>query len=127
MAWRICLPLRRGVSHEMGGGRLAKKSLCEVGGSRILDQDVGGLDFASKLRDVGGFVLKDFHQSKDIKLTQIKQYQMYPRPDPIETSAFKISISLEYPGTYALGHKSYFLKTFITVPAFLSRKLTNNI
>ena len=47
-----------------------------MGGSRILDWDVGGLDFASQLRDVGGFFLKDFYQSKDIELTQIKQHQV---------------------------------------------------
>ena len=64
----------RGVSQEMGGRRLAKKPL---GDSRLLDLDVGGLGFASQLRDVGGFVFKEnFHQSKDIKLTQIKQYQV---------------------------------------------------
>ena len=52
--------LRREVSQEMGGGRLAKKSHWEVGGSKILDQDAGGLDFASQLRDVGRFVFKKF-------------------------------------------------------------------
>ena len=31
-----------------------------MGGSRILDQDVGGLDFASHLKDVGGSVFKKF-------------------------------------------------------------------
>ena len=36
-------------------GKLAKKSHWEVGGSGILDQDLGGLDFASQFRDVGGF------------------------------------------------------------------------
>ena len=44
----------------MGGGKLVKKSHWEVGGSRILDQDVGGLDFTSQLRDVGGFVFERF-------------------------------------------------------------------
>ena len=50
----------RGGCHrkwEAGGW---PKSHWEVGGSRILDQDVGGLDFASQLRDVGGFVFKRF-------------------------------------------------------------------
>ena len=43
-----------------GNGRreVGHKSHWEVGGSRILDQVVGGLDFACKLRDMGGFVLK---------------------------------------------------------------------
>ena len=50
----------RGVSQEMRGRRLAKKRHWEVGGSRIFDMDVGGLDFASQLRDVGGFVFKRF-------------------------------------------------------------------
>ena len=31
-----------------------------------------------------------FHQSKDIKLTHIKQYQVQRRPDRIETSASKL-------------------------------------
>ena len=76
------------MSQDTGGGRLAKKSHREVGGSRILDWDVEGLDFAGQFRDVGGFVSKRFsHQSKDIKLTQIKQYQVQRRPDRIETSA----------------------------------------
>ena len=48
--------LERGVSQDTGGRRLAKKSHREVGGSRIFDWDVGGLDFAGQFRDVGGFV-----------------------------------------------------------------------
>ena len=48
------------MSQDTGGGRWAKKSHGEVGGSRILDWDVGGLDFDGQFRDVGGFVSKRF-------------------------------------------------------------------
>ena len=51
---------REGVSQDTGGGRLAKKNHREVRASRILGQDVGGLDFASQFSDVGGFVSKRF-------------------------------------------------------------------
>ena len=45
-----------------GNGRreVGQRSHWDVGGSRILDQDVGGLDFASTLRNVGGFIFKRF-------------------------------------------------------------------
>ena len=36
--------------------------------------------------------LKDFHQSEDLKLTEIKQYQMSIRPDRIQTFAFKLQL-----------------------------------
>ena len=36
---------------------------------------------------------KDFHQSEDIKLTQIKQDQVQPGPDQIETSTFKLQLA----------------------------------
>ena len=39
---------------------VGQKSHREVGGSRMLDWDVGGLDFAGQFRDVGGFVSKRF-------------------------------------------------------------------
>ena len=51
---------RSGGSQDTGGGRLAKKRHREVRGSRILDWDVGGLDFAGQFRDVGGFVSERF-------------------------------------------------------------------
>ena len=45
----ICIR-REGVSQEMGGRGLAKKRIGRWEVFRILDQDVGGFDFASQLR-----------------------------------------------------------------------------
>ena len=54
---------------------------------------MGGLDFASQLRDVGGFVFKRFSPKQRHQIDKIKQYQVYPRPDQIETSAFKLQLA----------------------------------
>ena len=57
---------KRGVT---GNGRreVGQKSPLGVGGSRILEWDLGGLDFACQIRDVGGFVFR--------KLSPKQRYQ----------------------------------------------------
>ena len=76
---------------------------------------MGGLDFASQFRDVGGFVLKRFSpkQRHQIDINQaiqsVNKARLY-----IQTP-----IGLEYPEMYALDHKSYFLKPSIQfLPTF---------
>ena len=70
---------------------------------------MGGLDFASQFRDVGGFVSKDFYQRTDIKLTQIKQCKckqgLVRLKLPHSNSSWP-----GIPEMYALDHKSCFLK-----------------
>ena len=69
------LVLNEGGVTENGRREVGQKSHWEVGGSRILDQDVGGLDFASQLRDVGRFVFKKF-SPKQRHQTDTKQYHV---------------------------------------------------
>ena len=91
-----------------------------MGGSRFLDKEVevGGLDFA-QFRYVGGFVSKKFYQCTDIKLTQIKQ---------CKCKQGLIRLKLPHSNTWnvCIGPQKLLSKTFITVPALLWRKVTNN-
>ena len=76
--------LSEGVSQDTGGGRLAKKSR-EVPEFWTRMWEAYILLVSSGMWE--DLFQKDFHQSKDIKLTQIKQYQVQRRPERIETSA----------------------------------------
>ena len=63
--YKMCGQNNKATSIEggvAGNGRrdVGQKRHWEVEGSRILDQDVEGLDFASQLWDVGGFAFKRF-------------------------------------------------------------------
>ena len=88
-----------------GRREVDQKSHMEVGGSRILDWDVGGLDFAGQFRDVRGFVSKRFSPKQR---HQIDTNQAIPSAK--KARRIQTPIGLEYPEMYALDHKSYFLK-----------------